>query len=318
MHFSFLGWVKSRTQLDPKGPKAQRFHKLIFERMVIDLDPFYSVCKPGYLREMAELCPNFTVGSDKFYRSMLDPTFEKVENKLKARMMADDPPTYSIGLDLWSQYHHGYCGINCHYLTKDWERVIVNLACKPLTEKHTSEHIYNTLKTVLDHWDIFDKTGLSLRDNAANMKGAFKPPLSCLESVGCLAHSLQLVITNDTFRQQGVINVIEKCASLVAHANASDKFYMVFYEQQKKVMNITNKLSLKKGNDTRWNSEFYCLESFEYLKPAIIQTLMSPDLNVDVDFTRQEWEKLARLSKYLDRLRKLPRSFSSEMPAFQW
>ena len=75
----------------------------------------------------------------------------------------------------FSQFYEnitGYLGINLHYL-RDWTREILCLACIPFDESHTAVNIYGRLKSVLDEWDIFHKTGPSLRDNAANMIGGF-------------------------------------------------------------------------------------------------------------------------------------------------
>ena len=86
------------------------------------------------------------------------------------RLQADAPLTVSPALDGWSAFHHNYLGVNLHYL-KDWNREIINLACIPFDESHTSINIYGKLKKVLDEWGIFDIAGLSLRDNAPNMAG---------------------------------------------------------------------------------------------------------------------------------------------------
>ena len=64
------GWVESKTPLDPDSPRAQKIHRTIFEEMILDLMPFSEVEKPGYLRLLAELCPNFQVRSEKYYRSV--------------------------------------------------------------------------------------------------------------------------------------------------------------------------------------------------------------------------------------------------------
>ena len=103
---------------------------------------------------------------------MLDPTYNKIKESLKQKIATDAPSTVSPALDGWTAFHHGYLGINCHYL-KDWNREIICLACIPFDESHTAENIYGKLKSVLVDWDIFRITGPSLRDNAANMKGMY-------------------------------------------------------------------------------------------------------------------------------------------------
>ena len=104
------GWVQSRAMLDINSDKAQMYHKSIFEMMILDLIPFSSVNKPGFLRHHYRLVPNFNLASDKYYRDMLDPAYQKIRSALQDRVKADAPPTFSVGLDGWSHHHHGYLG----------------------------------------------------------------------------------------------------------------------------------------------------------------------------------------------------------------
>ena len=195
------------------------------------------------------------MASEKYYRDMVDPTYTKIRSQLMNKMKSDtqSPPVLSMGIDGWSQFHEGYMGMNCHYLDNDWNRVIFNLACAPFDEKHTGENIYRVVKSVLQEWDIFEaiKEGLSLRDNASNMIAAFKQDGGALKSVGCLNHSLQLVIKDGLFTQISVKTVIERARRLVTYANHSDKFYAQFYKQQRDIMGITNRRSLKQDVPTR-------------------------------------------------------------------
>ena len=80
------GWVEATTELDFHGPKAQRFHRSIFEMMVTDLLPFYEAAKPGFLRMIAVMHPNFAVASPTYYRSMLEPSYEAVRGVLVDRL----------------------------------------------------------------------------------------------------------------------------------------------------------------------------------------------------------------------------------------
>ena len=51
-------------------------------------------------------------------------------------------------------------GLNGHYLTRDWKRVIFNLACIPFDESHTGEHIHERLVLEIVDWDIVRKVRL--------------------------------------------------------------------------------------------------------------------------------------------------------------
>ena len=88
--------------------------------------------------------------------------------------------------------HHGYLGLNGHYLNDDWVRVKFCLGCRPFDESHTGVAIYEKLTSVLADWGILSKTGLCLRDNASNMTAAFAVEGCVLESAGCINHTLQV------------------------------------------------------------------------------------------------------------------------------
>lgn len=160
--------------------------------MILDLDPFRIVNKPGFLRLMAQTVPNLEVASDKYYRSMLEPTYDAIKMSLNERLEADSPTSISISLDGWSAFHHRYLGMNAFYLDLEWKRVTLCLSCTPFDEAHTGENIHEKLKAALMDWKIYDKTGLCLRDNAFNVEAAFNVEGCTLESVGCLNHTLQV------------------------------------------------------------------------------------------------------------------------------
>ena len=227
-------------------------HKSIFESMLLDLVPFSEVNKPGFLRHHALLAPNFEVASATYYTSLLDPTYIKIRASLENKLISDAPQTVSIGCDGWSAFHHGYLGVNGHYLNDNWDRVIINLACKPFDESHTGENIYNNICAVLNDWKIFDKTGPVLRDNAKNMVAAFKPEYgSELIGLGCVNHTLQLVIHDGLFSLPSVETVIKMCRRLAEYANSSNTFYAAFYRFQKEEMDEDGKLSIKQDVSTR-------------------------------------------------------------------
>ena len=70
-------WVEAKTMLKFTSEKAQRYHQHIFEMLVMDLLPFHTVSKPGFLRLQAVQVPNFDVASDTFYRNMLGPSYDR-------------------------------------------------------------------------------------------------------------------------------------------------------------------------------------------------------------------------------------------------
>ena len=142
---SLPDFIKSKAKWAFHSEKAQKLHKAIFEEIIIDLQPFTLVDGLGFLRTKQITVPQFEVASSKYYRSLLEPTFEKVEIKLKGQLMEDNPIVLVISLDGWSQNTHGFLGINLHYL-KDWKRKSFHMVCQPFDERHTAENLRDSVK----------------------------------------------------------------------------------------------------------------------------------------------------------------------------
>ena len=111
-------WVQAKTMMKFGNDRSLRLHKSIFEMLIMDLVPFTEVAKPGFLRHHAIAVPNFTVASPTYYRSQLEPMSDGIKSGLQEKLKKDAPPVISIGLDGWSHYHHGYMGMNAHYINE--------------------------------------------------------------------------------------------------------------------------------------------------------------------------------------------------------
>ena len=59
--------------------------------IVLDLMPWSTVNKPGFLRNQKLSTPNFELGSEKYYRDLLDPSYCKIKTALKSKLEVDNP-----------------------------------------------------------------------------------------------------------------------------------------------------------------------------------------------------------------------------------
>jgi len=292
------GWVDTNTKIDTNSEKGQKFHKSIFEMILLDIQPWSVVNDPGFLRHHALIAPNYEIGNEKYYRSMLNPTYEKVKDAMKNLLKEKHADTVSISLDAWSSFHHGYLGMTVHFISENWERVKFCLACSKFDEKHTASNIFQKIENTAQDWDLSDKIKVCLRDNAANVKAAFNEPGCVYKSAGCLNHSLQLVIKKELFCLQSVEDLIQKCRKLCTHASHSNSFYSELYKQQDVQMKNSNRLGLKNDVATRWNSTFYMLERILKLKSAIAATLLNLP-SCGIEFSAQDWNICKKLVEIL-------------------
>ena len=245
-------WVESQSKLEFNSPRAQKIHKGIFEMNILDCQPWTMVNDPGFIRLMNVLEPRFEIASDKYYREKLAPSFLAVKTKLMETLEKDNSKTISVSLDGWSAFHHGYLGINCHYIS-DWKRKKLNLACKPFDDSHTGVNIYNCLEEVLTEWEILQKTKVALRDNAPNMVLAFNLERSTIDGIGCLNHTLQLVIGDELFSKESIKTLIAKARKICTHASHSVAFSRKLDKKQKQLMDLENTYCLVGDSITRWN-----------------------------------------------------------------
>ena len=73
----------------------------------------------------------------------------------------------------------------------DFKRVNLALNVSVFNEQHTAINIASKIQEMLQLWDFEDsQIFMILRDNAANMKAAFRD--SGYDSFGCLAHTFQV------------------------------------------------------------------------------------------------------------------------------
>lgn len=70
----------------------------------------------------------------------------------------------------------GFLGVTVHYIEKDAESRQLKsnlLACDRFKGSHTAERICDQFEALCDEYDIKDKVGYIISDNAANMRKAF-------------------------------------------------------------------------------------------------------------------------------------------------
>ena len=176
------------------------------------------------------------------------------------------------------------------------------LSCRKFNESHKSEHVRSKVRSILDEFELKNKVKIALRDNAANMVAAFPPELG-IKGVGCLAHSLQLVVKEQIFSMVSVTSLLKKCRDLCSYANRSTKFNTVMRNQQFIQMGLSeaNCLNLPHSDtETRWNSSYYMVEKIIKLKPALVSTLATDaGKDLKIEFLAKDWELMSQIKKLL-------------------
>ena len=131
------------------------------------------------------------------------------------------------------------------------------------------------------------------------MKAAFTSEFN-LPSAGCLSHTLQLVINSELLNQPLIKALIMKVKEVVSHASHSINFNNELRKQQKLQMEDQKvPLVLIMDVTTRWNSKYYMLKRFLFLKKALIPTISNCE-SLDVDFYNNDWKNMEKVVKVLE------------------
>jgi hypothetical protein len=121
------------------SPSSKEGHNRVLLMMIQDLRPYTDIMKGGLLQLLKFLQPKFQPGSDKFYRDMMQASYSRCQETVKNMINKANPAQVSLVLDGWSAYHHGYVGVNIHYIDENWKRVKINIGCKKFDESHTGQ-----------------------------------------------------------------------------------------------------------------------------------------------------------------------------------
>ena len=125
-----------------------------------------------------------------------------------------NPAQVSLVLDGWSSYHHGYVGVNIHFIDENW-----NFGCKKFDESHTGQALASFISDLTQEWNIYDKTTVAVTVSASNMKKMFE--YQPWDRADCGNHTLQSAINDEILSMSSVDTLATKCRTVCTFANKS-------------------------------------------------------------------------------------------------
>lgn len=157
-----------------------------------------------------------------------------------------------------------------------------------------ASYICEKLDEVIKEFNIKDKIHIGISDNAANMNAAMR--IGEFESLGCVAHTIQLVIHDSLNKQLNTKELITKCRSIVGHFKRSEQASRHFKELQEKCS--LPKHQLIQDVETRWNSTYLMMQRFLEQKNAII--LYGMRKSSIKSLTPEEWDNIQEMVNLLE------------------
>jgi hypothetical protein len=194
----------------------------------------------------------------------LDDKYNLLSAKLKQEFL-QVKSFAAITTDIWTDVMNtkSFLGITVHYLQQEILKSIT-IGVHPLEHSHTSDYIGSTLVTTCEDWNIVkEKVMVVVTDNAANMVKAVQENYGRTKHLPCLAHSMNLVVSNSIKTLPDLKEIVMKVKSIVTFFKQS----VSAYDQLRKLQVQNGKtegtlLKLVQECETRWNTTYYMLKRF--------------------------------------------------------
>ena len=293
---SLTAIVESKVQWPDDHVAVQRIDKSIMDLIIVDMLP-YSLVEGEDFKRLNIGDPltsrRYKVKSEKFYRTTLMPaTYDRVTTHVK--MLLQEATWISFTADGWSNPTKS-CSLlsfTGHFIHDAVRRKVI-LNAMVLEQDHDGQYLASKLREAITTWEIADKIHVGIRDNAANMKLAMK--LAGVTDIGCMAHTLQLVLHDALLTQTSVEIVVKKARKIVGHFKHSEQACRHLLEHQQTVKSPEH--SLLQDVETRWNSTYLMLERLLEQRNAI--NLYSVQRGGIDSLSVSEWALSERVVKIL-------------------
>lgn len=266
--------------------RRKKIDKLIIEMICKDFQPISVVEDIGFKNLIKELEPRYNLPSRRTIgRTLLPNTYSQIKTKLMSILNATK--YVAITTDIWTSSNaESYMTLTCHLILNSNLKSYVLVTAK-LSEQHTGEHLADVMRHHFNEWGISNKISAIVTDNAANIKNSVK--ILNYENLPCVAHTLNLVMTDVLADITAFENIIKTCRKIVGHFKmsvvASDKLTKM---QQQMTIGKGKDLKLKQDVSTRWNSSLLMIERMVLLKEPLSAAMVSLP-NCPQNLNKDDW-----------------------------
>lgn len=217
--------LKRKEKMASDSNKAKQITEKIAQMIAMSDQPFSLVEDAGFLLLLEHLEPRYNMPSRHYFVEKALPALQKkIRDKLLVQLAEASDVAFTT--DIWSS---SVCPMSLLSLTAQWvdSKFVLRRATLHVREfrgSHTAERIQQAIEEMLNNWGIDKKrVHVILRDNAANMKRAMLD--LGVQSVGCVAHSCQLVVHEGLLSQRSVTDTLANARKIVGHFKHSPLAY---------------------------------------------------------------------------------------------
>ncbi|XP_015786600.1 zinc finger BED domain-containing protein 1-like [Tetranychus urticae] len=215
---------------------------------------------------------------------------------------------FSLTSDIWTDQMNSrsYIGLTLHYLD-GYEQKSICIGARNFDESHTAINIADIITSILSDYDIpMEKVISFTTDSASNMIAAVNH-LS-IPHVKCVAHRINLLVL-DSMEESESLQLTSKVKNIVTFFKQSNLANNMLREEQ--IKDSVEPLKLKQDCCTRWNSTFFMLERYLFLRNYVsiaLRKLNREDLDINYD----EIEILNDMVKCLNHFYKMTNDIMGE------
>ena len=299
----------NRDKLPLNSVKAQAITRVIAEEIILDDEPISLVSKVGFRRTIGHLEPRYNMPSRHY---ILEKTIPQIHQDVRDYIAKeiDSASALSFTTDIWSCDHRplSLLSLTAHWIGPNFTPKSAVLHAREFRGSHTANAISDAMGHMLRAWNIDKKkVHVILRDNAANMRKA----MDQLEvaSLGCFAHTLQLVVQHGLLAQRAVSDAIANGRKIVTHFKHSPKAYSEL-EDVEEELNVEPK-RLQQDVKTRWSSTKMMIDSLVHCKHALQSYASDSNSNLPATLTGNQWSLLEKTATVLKPFQELTAEVSA-------
>nr|XP_033812940.1 zinc finger BED domain-containing protein 4-like [Geotrypetes seraphini] len=275
---------------------AKRIDKAVMDVIIVDMLP-YSIVEGEAFKRLNFADPAvpqcYRLKSENYYRTSLMPeTYNTVAKHVKK--LLTEANRVSFTTNVWSNPTRtcSLLSFMGHFLRGPTRSKLI-LSVMVLEEDHDSVHLASKLQEAVTLWGLQGKVHVGVCDNSANMINALR--IAGIHDVGCVAHTLELVVHDALFTQALVEALIKKACKIVAHFQHSEQACQRFANCQ--LSGSTPVHKRLQDVSTCWKSTYLTLERLVEQRRAVV--LFGVEHGAVDPLSSAEWELAERVVKVL-------------------
>lgn len=303
-----LAALQSNEPYRSDSKKAKEITKKVMEFIGLDEQPLSVVQDAGFTRLLTHLEPRYKIPGRKYFTDVALPElYQTLYNNINT-LLQSNVSKISFTSDIWSSSVSpmSMLSLTAQWINENFELKQAVLHSQEFSGSHTAAALAGAFNNMLESWNIpKDRVHVILRDNAQNMAKGMKD--AGLPSLGCMAHSLQLVVKEGLLSQRAIRDILAMGRRIVGHFKHSPLSYSRLQDIQKQLGQPLHRL--QQDVETRWNSSFYMLQSL--LEQKCVLLSYAADYDLPCTYSASQWKLMENIVSLLTPFEELTRDISS-------